>query len=495
MGKVYVLGFHNWWNKINAVKEDILNQKLALVQSSSSSSTTSTDQQQHHQQNPPLLRLGILSAAAINYTAIWDPVSTHPDVVITGLAARDKARAEAQIASNKRFLPRECKAYGSYTALLDADDVDAVYIAAPNGLHHKWALEALARGKHVLVEKPIASNARQARDLRDAAAAATARYARRIVLLEAFHWRFHPSVHVVKQLLLDGQYGRVLGVDARAILPGGVLGTDDIRFQYRLGGGCCMDLTYVFSAIAYFAARDVADPNLEFEVVDANARLNRSDPLVDEAVEATIRIRDPNPYPRPKTAASESPNDGKLPLPAEITATLTADLAQPKLFGLIPKLWAVGAPTVTIQCEHAEIVFENFMGPWTTHKISVVPVTRDPATNEIVKRGAGQSGVSGVKSATLKQFKGGPLWDRELTPTTAGGGSSGGGGGGQEWWTTYRWQLEAFVRMIRDGQDDSGTTHYKGPWVDVAESIRVMEMIDSTYEKLGLPLRGVEGDG
>ncbi|KIW87662.1 uncharacterized protein Z519_11636 [Cladophialophora bantiana CBS 173.52] len=447
----YLLAFHNWWNKVNAVKKDVFSQKLTTVQSTVSSPSPPSQ--------PPLLRLGVLSAAAINNTAIWDPVATHPSTVITGLAARDKSRAEAQIASHKRFLPVECKAYGSYASLLNAEDIDAVYIPLPNGLHHKWTLAALEKGKHVLIEKPIASNAQQAREIRDAAARAGK------VALEAFHWRFHPSAHVVKQLLLSGDYGRVIAVDARAVLPGGVLGKDDIRFKYDLAGGCCMDLTYVFSAIAYFAARDVTDPNLEFEVVDAKARLNEKDKLIDEAITATLKIKDPNPY-----AASDS----RTTAPAEIKASLAADLSQPKLFGIIPKIWAAGVPSVTIQCDKAEIVYENFMGPWLSHKIAVVPVTRDPATNEIVKRG----GATKRKPLTLKQFKGGPLWDRELTLD-----------GGQAWWTTYRWQLEAFARMIREGAGD-GEAGYKGPWVDMAESIRVMEMIDSTYEKLGLPLRG-----
>ncbi|OAP63659.1 hypothetical protein AYL99_02886 [Fonsecaea erecta] len=443
----YILSFHNWWNKVNAVKADILSEKVAALQSAASSSTSSS---------PPFLRLGVLSAAAINHTAIWDPASTHPGAVITGVAARDRARAEAQIARNRRFIPEgaPCRAYGSYAALLDdAPDVDAVYIPLPNGLHHEWALAALKRGKHVLIEKPLASNAQQAREIRDAATAAGK------VVLEAFHWRFHPSAHVVKQLLLSGEHGRVLSVDARAVIPGGVLKSDDIRFQYGLAGGCCMDLTYVFSAVAYFAARDVTDPNLEFEVVDAKARLNRNDKLVDEAVWATLRIKDPHPD------AFSDTGSAAAAAAADVTATVTADLSQPKLFGLIPKLWDAGSPTVTIQCERAEIVFENFMGPWLSHKIAVVPVTRDPATGRTIKRG---------KAITLKQFKGGPLWDRELAT------------GGCEWWTTYRWQLEAFVRRIREGEAGG----YKGPWVDMAESIRVMEMIDRTYEKLGLPVRG-----
>ena len=432
-----MLNFHNWWNKVNPIKTTIYEQKLSVVQSTSPSTTTQS----------PFLRIGILSAAAINYTAIFDPVSTHPTVLITGLAARSKSRAEAQIQAKKRFLPAECKAYESYSSLLNDPDIDAIYIPVPNGLHHDWAIAALEKGKHVLIEKPIASNAQQAREIRDAAAKAGR------VALEAFHWRFHPSAHVLKQLLSSGEYGRVLSLNVVGLTPAGVFKKDDIRFQYDLAGGCCMDLTYMFSAIAYFAARDVSDPNLEFEVVEAKARLNANDKLVDEAICATIRLKDPNPYDPSKEAAI-------------VKCTLNADLAQPGLFGIIPKLWG-GPPSITIQAEGAEITYSNFMGAWTAHSITITPVTRH-ATNssKILSQG---------KKKVLKQYKGGPLWDNELSTE----------GGGEEWWTNYRWQLEAFARKIEQGEK------YKGPWVSLEESIRIMEMIDKTYEKVGLPLRGL----
>ena len=421
---------------MNPIKTKIYDQKVSSLRSQAS--------------DRKFLHIGVLSAAAINYTAIFDPVSTHPSTVITGLAARSKPRAEAQIAENKRFLPLECKAYDSYETLLDAEEIDAVYIPLPNGLHHEWALAALAKGKHVLIEKPIASNAQQTREIRDAAVKAGK------IALEAFHWLFHPSAHVLKELLLSGEYGRVISVHAQAIIPSGIIKKDDIRFQYGLAGGCCMDLTYVFSAIAYFAPRDVTDPNLEFEVLDAKVRLNAKDKLIDEAISATIDIKDPHPY-------------GSSNEPATIKCTVKADLAQPKLFGLIPKLWEAGAPTITIQTERAKIVYSNFMGAWAGHSITVTPVERSPTDpSKILKHG---------KKEVLKQYTGGPLWDQEIT---------GEENGGQDWHTNYRWQLEAFVRMIRKGE--SG---YRGPWVSLEESIRIMELIDATYEKAGLPIRGL----
>jgi predicted dehydrogenase len=144
-----------------------------------------------------------------------DPVSTHPTALITAIAARDKSRAQAQIDAYKSLLPGDVKAHGSYDAVVSDPDIDAVYIPLPNGLHHRWAVAALRNAKHVLIEKPMASNAREAREIRDAASAAGK------VALEAFHWRFHPAAHTVKSMVLSGEYGPVRSVNAAMVFPAG----------------------------------------------------------------------------------------------------------------------------------------------------------------------------------------------------------------------------------------------------------------------------------
>ncbi|KAL2353474.1 NAD binding oxidoreductase [Cryomyces antarcticus] len=177
------------------------------------------------------VRFGVLSAALINPTALFDPVRTHPDAVIVPVAARELAKAQAQ--ATKYGIPR-------------AYDIDAVYIPLPNSLHCEWAIKAMGMGKHVLIEKPIASNADEARQIL-ACAKETGR-----VALEAFHWQFHPAAHVVKSLVDSGRYGSVLFISTSLYLPVGTMPRDDIRFKYDLAGGACMDLAYVFSATRYY---------------------------------------------------------------------------------------------------------------------------------------------------------------------------------------------------------------------------------------------------
>ena len=286
--------FHDRWNNISAKRSVITARKASALKSGASNSD-----------DPKPLRIGVLSAAGIAFLGLVEPVSTHASSFVTAIASRDKSKAEDYIQQKKPFLTGECTAYGSYDELLNDSDVDAVFIPLPNGLHHRFALAALKKGKHVMIEKPIASNAQQAREIRDAAKVSGK------VALEAFHWRFHPAAGYLKSLLLSGEYGNMLSIDARYAMFGGLLKREeDIRFKYDLAGGSCMDLTYVFSAITYLGVRDATDPNFEFEVLDAKFRLSPYDSLIDEQVESTILLRDPHPYGRSDNAHNSHDGTG-----------------------------------------------------------------------------------------------------------------------------------------------------------------------------------------
>jgi predicted dehydrogenase len=90
-------------------------------------------------------------------------------------------------------------------------------------------------GKHVLVEKPLCSNSQEARQIFQVASETS------LVALEAFHWRFHPAAHAVKELVEGGKYGRVTRTRARMVTPKNSIPGSDIRWKYLLGGGALMD--------------------------------------------------------------------------------------------------------------------------------------------------------------------------------------------------------------------------------------------------------------
>ena len=137
-----------------------------------------------------VLRIGLLGTARISATALLEPVASVPEVTVAAVAARDQSRAEAY--AEQRGIP---VAYGGYDALLADPDIDAVYNPLPNSLHGPWTLRAIEAGKHVLCEKPFASNAAEA-DLVAAAAAVSG-----LVVMEAMHYRYHPLIRRLRELV------------------------------------------------------------------------------------------------------------------------------------------------------------------------------------------------------------------------------------------------------------------------------------------------------
>jgi xylose dehydrogenase (NAD/NADP) len=122
-----------------------------------------------------------------------------------------------------------------YDELLSAADVDAVYIALPNSLHHKWAIKALLAGKHVLCEKPLAHDLEQSEEMFDAAEISGR------LLVEAFMYRSHPLTQTVIEAVRAGAIGKLKLIRTSFCfnLP---QTAGNIRFKSGLGGGALMDV-------------------------------------------------------------------------------------------------------------------------------------------------------------------------------------------------------------------------------------------------------------
>jgi predicted dehydrogenase len=211
--------------------------------------------------------IGILGAARIAPSALVRPARSVPGVRVGAIAGRDPGRAAA-------FARRHgvARVYGAYPELLADPELDAVYVPLPNGLHERWTLAAIAAGKHVLCEKPLTANAAGADRVARAAADAG------VVVMEAFHYRYHPLVRRVLEIVPE--LGRLTRVEARMCFP--LPRFSDIRYSYELAGGAMMDTgCYTVHALRTFGG---ADP----EVVAARATLRS--PQVDRAMVADYRF-------------------------------------------------------------------------------------------------------------------------------------------------------------------------------------------------------------
>ena len=175
----------------------------------------------------PALRWGVIG------TGIADPF-------VRALHARTTQRADAVTARDMVKTEAFARRHGigtvhtSVSALVEDPDVDVVYVATPHPLHHAQALEAVAAGKHVLVEKPIAMSAEQAREITEAGRAAG------VLVQEAMWTRYLPQSDVIRQVLADGLLGDVTLVRADF---GFVLPFDAAHrlWNAELGGGALLD--------------------------------------------------------------------------------------------------------------------------------------------------------------------------------------------------------------------------------------------------------------
>src|ERR671925_471145 len=150
------------------------------------------------------IRIGVLGAAAIVPMALTNPARSIPEAQILAIAARDPKRAQAF--ARKHHIPR---VHQTYSDLLDDPEIDAIYNPLPNSLHAEWTIRALKVGKHVLCEKPFASNAQEAEEM-----ARTARETG-LVLSEAFAYRYHPLTVRVKEIIAIGQLGTIKHIEAQ----------------------------------------------------------------------------------------------------------------------------------------------------------------------------------------------------------------------------------------------------------------------------------------
>jgi xylose dehydrogenase (NAD/NADP) len=172
------------------------------------------------------LRIGILGAAKIAGSFMVGAKASSRAAVVA-VASRDRGRAEAF--ARHHGIPRAC----GYAELLADREVDAIYNPLPNSLHAEWSIAALAAGKHVLCEKPLAASEAEAEAMFAAADAHGA------VLLEAFPYMFQPQTFEIERLIRSGSLGEVRTMFAAF----GFTMTDpgNIRLDAQLGGGALMD--------------------------------------------------------------------------------------------------------------------------------------------------------------------------------------------------------------------------------------------------------------
>ena len=333
------------------------------------------------------------------------------------------------------LLSQESHIDHEHLAVLDDPAIDAVYIPLPSGLHFEWALKALTKGKHVLLEKPAVVNAIEAEAL---VHSPQLQHTNAPILLEALHYRFQPTWQYFLSLV---DRPNLHSVYATAKLPFYMIPKNGIRFDHKLGGGNMLDLgTYPMHAVRQIIA---TEPE---ECTRCDVRLSSASDLCDEAAEASFLF----------------PGGVMAEISTDLRATLTT------------------LPTFKICVVHKEVPQEahdvsqgqrtscvrkltinNFLMAAVWHCIHIEDefIVRRAIDGQVIKR-----------------------WSKKQSKKVYTFSEIGMDQPGEPFWTSYRHQLEQFINRIR-GRSGSGL------WVSNEDSLSQARMIDMAYAKSGLPLR------
>ena len=198
------------------------------------------------------VKWGVLGVAKIAVEKVIPAMQRAEVSEVAAIASRDGARARA--AADQLGIPR---AFGAYEDLLADPEIDAVYNPLPNELHVPWTLRALAAGKHVLCEKPIALDAEEGRQLIEA------RDRSGKLVAEAFMVRFHPQWRRARELARTGSIGELRAI--QTFFSYHLLDPANVRNRPPGGGGL-----YDIGCYAILTARFIfgAEPTRVVATID-----------------------------------------------------------------------------------------------------------------------------------------------------------------------------------------------------------------------------------
>jgi predicted dehydrogenase len=177
------------------------------------------------------VQVGIIGTSWWTDMMLLPSLTSHSRARVTAICGRNHERAQEM--ADKYDVPT---VYTDYHELIEKGGLDALVVAAPDDLHHPMTMAALDAGLHVLCEKPMASNAQQAREMLDKAEAAGVKH------MVLFTWRWMPHFQYLHGLVEDGYIGRPF--HAQFSFQGGYARDDDYawRFDWQRANGIVGDL-------------------------------------------------------------------------------------------------------------------------------------------------------------------------------------------------------------------------------------------------------------
>lgn len=215
-----------------------------------------------------ILRVGVMGCASIAERKVIPAINDLENYKLIAIASRSQNKA-------KKFAEKfRCEPCIGYQTLLEREDIDAIYMPLPTGLHFEWISKAINAGKHILVEKSFAKSYSEAVTLIDAA------HRKNIFLKENYMFEYHSQQKKVREIIKD--HAGNINV-FRAFFGFPPLDKNNFRYDKSLGGGALLDAGgYVLKSLKVFF------PSASFKMRSSNLYYGSSD--VDTAGTATVDI-------------------------------------------------------------------------------------------------------------------------------------------------------------------------------------------------------------
>ena len=204
-----------------------------------------------------IIHIGVLGSAAIAKRSVIPAILELPEQFkLMAVASRVKLKA-MEVASKYN-----CDAIQGYDDLLKREDIDAVYIPLPSGVHHEWVNKALLAGKHVYAEKSIGLN------LAEITKMISNSKENNVALMEGFMFQYHSQHITVKKLLSEGEIGEMRSFSSSFCFP--PLAKGNFRYDKNLGGGALYDAGAYPVRASFFILGD------DLEVMGASIKNNKN---------------------------------------------------------------------------------------------------------------------------------------------------------------------------------------------------------------------------
>jgi NDP-hexose-3-ketoreductase len=172
------------------------------------------------------INIAVLGCSSIANRSVIPAILNAEKFELTHVASRSREKAN-------EFANRSgCKACG-YQDVLDNNEIDAVYVSLPVGLHYDWGIQVVQAGKHLIMEKTFTENIDKAQEIISIAGI------RNVVSMEALAYVYHPVYKKVQAIIESGEIGELRHIEAFFGFP--FLPEEDIRNALDLGGGAMLD--------------------------------------------------------------------------------------------------------------------------------------------------------------------------------------------------------------------------------------------------------------